>query len=139
MGINTIEDLVAAEDEAFEIQTRSHEGEIRYFKKFREALDFSKTTHEKARISSPNEHDQVVWKISFSLHSGERVRLILDESDGWNWHWILEQMEDEVAEELTARAGSHTCVLCGDPAIMWTPGGHCCAKCSDDGTSGATC
>jgi hypothetical protein len=77
----------------FEVQTRSKEGELRTFKTFREALDFAKVTHEKARIAhvgSPDENDRVVCKISFPLPTGERVRLVIDDySDGYDWFWIL--------------------------------------------------
>lgn len=123
------------EDEG-QFQTRSYEGEIRTFNTFRQALDFADGIWKKV-LKSTKETDTklIIEKISFSIGK-ERVRLIWEEG---NAQWALRQMEDDIKEELTARAGSHICASCGDSAVIWTPGGYCCAKCSDDGTSGATC
>jgi len=46
-----------------EVQTRSEDGELRFFPTIRGAMDWA------------NEHNDTVWKVSFSVN-GERVRLV---------------------------------------------------------------
>ena len=70
-----------------EIQSRTNDGELRYFQTLKEAM-------RDALV------DSTVWKISFSLPNGERVRLVR--------HWLSEEhsmfeysdLMDEVNEEL---------------------------------------
>ncbi len=83
-----------------EIQARSNEGELLYFLTLKEALDKAKERLEKskkAHSSSPDEHDRVIWKISFTLPNGERVRLVHEYEEN---RWILRQIDDEIAEKL---------------------------------------
>jgi hypothetical protein len=68
-----------------EIQTRSWDGALNYFTTMKEALEFSN------RVCTEAEH---VWKISFSLENGERVRLVRDRGD---MDFRLEQMDDAIA------------------------------------------
>lgn len=72
-----------------EVQTRSNAGEIRTFPTFKEALDFAK---DSVKGKGWYEKAGAVWKISFSLPNGERIRLtrLLDS-------FVLDQMEDAMA------------------------------------------
>jgi hypothetical protein len=58
-----------------EIQTRNEKGEIQFFNSFKEAFEHS-------------QKDDSVWKISFSLPNGERIRLVKDGPD-----FILENID----------------------------------------------
>lgn len=72
-----------------EVQTRSSCGELKYFPTLREAQDYADENPE-------------VWKISFALSTGERVRLVKREA-GWVWEDIMREVEKElgvVAEPL---------------------------------------
>lgn len=51
------------ENPTFEVQTRSESGECRYFTTLAEAMQEA-------------EADTAIWKISFSIPTGERVRLV---------------------------------------------------------------
>jgi hypothetical protein len=72
----------------FEVQTRSKCGELRFFPSLKEALAHAET-------------DNDVWKVSFALESGERVRLVrrwklpstLKPRDTWEYENILEEVE----------------------------------------------
>ena len=59
-----------------EVQTRSEEGEIRLFPSFKDA-------HFEAK------RDPKIWKLSFSLPNGERVRLIRVGEE-----FVLQQIDD---------------------------------------------
>jgi len=59
------------------IQTRSERNGIKEFATFKEALDSAK-------------NDLTIWKISFALSNGERIRLVRDSTESFR----LEQMED---------------------------------------------
>lgn len=61
-----------------EFQTRRDSGELRYFNTFEEALKDADV-------------DREVWKISFGLPTGERVRLVKRDIYG-TWAYVLEQM-----------------------------------------------
>lgn len=58
-----------------EVQTRNHDGQLRYFASVHDALEHA--------IQDPD-----VWKVSFSLPNGERVRLVR-EMDGWMYETIM--------------------------------------------------
>jgi hypothetical protein len=49
--------------ELWDVQTRDESGELRFFKTFAEAYSYAKAHTD-------------VWKLSFSLPTGERVRLV---------------------------------------------------------------
>jgi hypothetical protein len=51
----------------FEVQIRHENGGLRFFPNLKEAVEFAK-------------NDASVWKISFSLPNGERVRMIRETS-----------------------------------------------------------
>ena len=51
-----------------EVQTRNIEGELRFFSTVKEAIEHSKK-------------DLSVWKISYSLENGERVKLVRNGKD----------------------------------------------------------
>lgn len=82
-----------------EIQTRSCEGELKTFSSFREALKFANEKNRQAKAafdaSIPLDDIDPVAKISFSLPTGERIRLIYEGDK-----WVLRQMEDEIAKVL---------------------------------------
>jgi hypothetical protein len=69
-----------------EIQTRSHTGEIRIFPSLKEAM-------------AETEKDTEIWKVSFSLPNGERVRLVRRFQ---NEPFRLEQMDEllEIIEKI---------------------------------------
>lgn len=48
--------------------------------------------------------DASIWKISFSIATGERVRLVRMGAHHGEFVWVLEQMEDVIAE-LAAKRG----------------------------------
>lgn len=62
------------EDYKLEVQTRNEEGSLRYFPSIQEAMSHAKT-------------DRTVWKISWSMPDGERVRLVLIEDCRPNWSY----------------------------------------------------
>lgn len=66
---------------AIEFQTRSEESGLQFFSSLRDALNTA-------------EKDQSIWKISFSLPNGERVRLV--RTTLLNSKWTLEQMDELV-------------------------------------------
>lgn len=78
-------DFAIASGIVLSVQTRNEEGELCYFERFDHALEFAR------------QHEEV-WKLSFSLPTGERVRLVRvglfhpDIPQGF----VLEQMEDEL-------------------------------------------
>jgi len=94
MGILTGEDYVD-----LQVQTRSTDGAIQDFETFREALDYANKINDEALAKfeggAPLGDLVIVWKISFSLPNGERIRLVKEDEK-----WILRQMEDEVEEIL---------------------------------------
>lgn len=59
------------------IQTRSETTGIKEFATFKEALIASK-------------RDITIWKISFTLQTGERIRLVRSQADLWNYEPILD-------------------------------------------------
>jgi len=65
-----------------EVQTRSSCGELKYFPTLREARDYADGNSE-------------VWKISFALSTGERVRLVKRDA-GWVWEDIVWEVEKEL-------------------------------------------
>jgi hypothetical protein len=100
-----------------QVQTRSEDGELRYFDSLKLALEH---VHEcDVRCESPeqatwpsgmgliNDRDGpvnlfspgTIWKISFTLPTGERVRLVREKSGG---HFVLEQMDKAIEEILKA-------------------------------------
>lgn len=64
------------DEEEMEIQTRNTEGELRYFSTFAEAWQHRLV-------------DTSVWKISFSIQTGERIRLVKGSTD----EFYLEQID----------------------------------------------
>lgn len=72
-----------------EIQTRAEDGSLEIFSTFGEAWRFAK-----------NPVNQV-WKISFSLPTGERVRLVRSETEEMRFE--VQQMEDAVSSVLDYR------------------------------------
>lgn len=68
-------------------QIRSEITGIREYETFEEAMKWAK-------------EDKTVWKVSFSLVTGERVRLV---RAGIGDAWILEQMSDAIKEALQKR------------------------------------
>ncbi len=70
-------------------QTRSEEGELRYFDTLKEALDHGN-------------RDLSIWKISFATWNGDRIRLIRRNTyDGSGKpEWILSPLMQEVVEML---------------------------------------
>ncbi|MGW8181963.1 MAG: hypothetical protein ACWGQW_24815, partial [bacterium] len=64
-----------------EVQTRSSCGELKYFASLREAQDYA-------------EKNQEVWKISFAVESGERVRLV-KRGTVWVWEDIMREVEKQ--------------------------------------------
>lgn len=70
-------ETVAAKASDFEVQCRSEEGGLSVCASFAEAL-------KKA------DEDTSIWKISFTLPTGERIRLVRNESDEWVYENLLE-------------------------------------------------
>jgi hypothetical protein len=66
---------MSAQDTTFEVQTRSEDGELRYWSSLEEAFQHSK-------------QNTSVWKISFPVGSGERCRLVR-----YNKAWIYENIK----------------------------------------------
>jgi hypothetical protein len=65
------------------VQTRDDLGDLEYFSTLAAAIDYGKI--------HPN-----VWKISFSIGSGERVRLIRNEDTTYPWNeWVYEPIKLE--------------------------------------------
>ncbi len=65
----------------FEVQTRAANGSLRYFDTINEAFDWS-------------EIDSTVWKISFPLPTGERVRLVKNyEREQWVYEDIMKEVD----------------------------------------------
>ena len=67
-----------------EVQTRDQEGSLQYFPRVDEAIKFAETNSS-------------VWKISFSISSGERIRLVRE----WveyptKSNWIFESMQEAI-------------------------------------------
>jgi hypothetical protein len=75
----------------FEVQTRSKSGELRFFPSLKEAFAHAET-------------DDQVWKISFAVESGERVRLVrqwrLPSTVEPRSNWVYENILDEVLKQL---------------------------------------
>lgn len=69
-------------DEDFDIQTRSEETGLCYYTTLKEAV-------QKA------DRDPTVWKISFSIASGERVRLLRREPTFWDRIFFWREAETE--------------------------------------------
>lgn len=69
-------------DEDFDIQTRSSEHGLCYYTTIREAV-------EKA------DRDLTVWKISFAIASGERIRLVRVEPTIWDRIFFWREKETE--------------------------------------------
>ncbi len=86
-------------------QTRSNDGALNYFSTLKEALDFANSKNrvilelgDPTYIPTQEQLAPCVWKISFALVTGERVRLIWEDQN-----WVFRQMDDEVAEMLKVR------------------------------------
>lgn len=62
-----------------EIQTRSEETGLRHWESLEDAINYAK-------------EDGTVWKISFGLSNGERVRLIRD-GDNWVYRPIVDELK----------------------------------------------
>lgn len=62
----------------FEVQTRNEKGQLTFFATLKEAFDHA-------------EADQTVWKISFSLPTSERVRMVK-----LNRRWVYEDIMSEI-------------------------------------------
>lgn len=60
------------------VQTRNAQGDLQFFPTLKEAYRHS-------------EKDISVWKISFELESGERVRLVKRDGD-WVWEDIMREV-----------------------------------------------
>lgn len=73
----------------FEVQTRRESGELRYFKSFKEAWKDAAD-------------DETVWKISFSLPNGERVRMVRQQVGRYDEHsyFAYSDLMDEVLDTL---------------------------------------
>lgn len=67
-------------DEEFFVQTRSESNGLRLWRTLEEALAHAK-------------QDNTVWKISFPLASGERIRLVVDEIADGKLGWVWEKIE----------------------------------------------
>ena len=66
-------------DNAFEVQTRSEDTGLRLFPTFAEAIEHASK-------------DKTVWKISFNLPNGERMRLVkLNAWNGDRWEYEPQQ------------------------------------------------
>jgi len=74
----------------WDIQTRDADGELKYFKSLKYALDYAKDR-------------KTVWKISFDTPR-DRVRLIRHWLDEERCIWAYEPLMDEVNEELRKRS-----------------------------------
>lgn len=64
-----------------EVQTRNIRGELQYFTTLKAAFDHAA-------------EDPTVWKVSFGLPSGERVRLVREGDD-----WVYEDIMAEVLKK----------------------------------------
>jgi len=65
------------------IQTRSEHNGLEYHSTFKTAMVAAKK-------------DVTIWKISFALETGERIRLVRDGfSDHWNYAPLFLNLEDE--------------------------------------------
>lgn len=117
-------------------QTRSLHGALEFFDTFKEALDYAAKTRvealELSESGTPGDEIDEVWKISFSLETKERIRLVFEAGI-----WVLRQMDDEI--ERIRKERQPNCVVCGKPSIQWNPNGSVCADHVDDGTRGTTC
>lgn len=56
----------------FEVQTRTHCGELKYWPTLRDAFIYAKSNED-------------VWKISFETVPGERCRLVKEGDDKWSY------------------------------------------------------
>jgi len=63
-----------------EVQTRDRQGQLEYFSTLKEAYEHAQKNPD-------------VWKISFPLATGERVRLVKMSND-WVWQDIVREVED---------------------------------------------
>lgn len=78
-----------------EVQTRDESGELRFFKSLKEAMAYA------------NENNQV-WKVSFGVGNGERVRLVRVRASEFRTEddlWVFESM-DSIIEEATKKRAS---------------------------------
>ncbi len=93
-----------------DFQTRSNNGALNTFSTLKEALDFAESWNSIVReldeFTAPTESQLgvCIWKISFSLPSKERVRLVYLGGAGW----VLRQMDDEVDKILQERKDGKT-------------------------------
>lgn len=76
-----------------EVQTRSYNGGLCFFRSLKEAMDFAKKKQEEVPEDdwerAPTEKtESCIWKISFTIESGECVRLVWE-----NDQWVLRQMD----------------------------------------------
>lgn len=69
-----------------DVQTRRSDGELRYFESLDDAIEDAK--------------DGEVWKISFDLQNGERVRLVRRPDKTEYAGFVLSRIEDEINESL---------------------------------------
>jgi hypothetical protein len=62
----------------FEVQTRNEEGSLRTFPTLADAMEYAAK-------------DKSVWKISFTIHTGERIRLVAFEVNNvGSISWVYE-------------------------------------------------
>lgn len=90
-----------------EVQIRSNAGEILAFPTLKAALDFAKERNKplfEDRTLTNEESAALIWKISFSLPTGERIRLVFED-----YEWVLRQMDDEVEKILNQRNSKIQC------------------------------
>lgn len=66
------------------VQTRSEENGLAEFSTLKEAFVYASK-------------DQSIWKISFTIDTGERVRLVSQENSRTEKVWIYETIEDAMA------------------------------------------
>jgi hypothetical protein len=69
-----------------EVQTRSSKGELKFFETIKEAFDHARD-------------DSTVYKVSFGVESGERVRLVYR-----NGSWVYEDLM-EITRGILAKRG----------------------------------
>lgn len=77
-----------------EVQTRSHNGAIRNFPSLSAAMKFAREPKE-----TPEE---IVWKVSFTIGTGERVRFVRETAEEEFVPTIVQDIMDEAENRIRA-------------------------------------
>ena len=75
------------------VQTRSDRGELKYFSTVKEAF-------------AEADKDPEIYKVSFGVPSGERVRLVRGEDGNFYYEDIMAAVEEELAKERSDAEGT---------------------------------